>query len=290
MVKYTKAQKAAYAKKMKGRKKIGKKPLMKARQKVVEVKKRDSNEIALLNKNPDGTAGLHYPILAERATIVNNDAIFLFELPAWNRQSHGFQSYNCVGDSITMKWLDFRVQMSFPQHADAIVRPVRLYLCHGWLKKPIGATDNTTPTRPNVTQSAIRANLYAQLQEYFDEKTDFLMPRDLANSNIKIDGYKRVAPNRNAGIAAQCTGFPTTPDINRSIKFTINRKMFLTEGLAEATDYPSADHDTQNLYINNSWQPWVCLYSPDFVDFRNSAGSDVQMGVRYNSTLYFTDS
>lgn len=291
MPKYTAAQKRAYAARMRKKKngKIKKKPLVKARAALVEVKKRDATEIALKNINPDGTEGNHYPVHSLRHTIPNNDAVFVFDLPAWNRQSHGFEDHNCVGNSIFMKWLDFRVQFDFPTGTDAIVNPIRLYLVHGWLKKVIGATDNTTPNRGAVTQTAMRTNLYTQLAEYFDEKTDFLIPRDLGASNIKINGYKRIAPDRNQNIAGGA-GWYNPSYINRKIKFTLNRKMELTEGLAEATNYPAATHDTQNLYINNSWQPFVLLYSPDFNTMRNAAGADVSMGVRYNSTLYFTDS
>lgn len=292
MPKFTKAQKAAYAKRMNKKKRpIRKKPLMKARQQIVEVKKRDSYEIAQLNKNPDGTAGNHYPFYTTGLNeIVNNDALYIFELPAWYRNSHGFEGHNCVGDSITSKWLDFRVSMDFPLGSNVIVKPVRLYLVHGWIKLPVGSSDTTVPTKANMTQTEIRNHVYHQLTEYFDNKRDFLVPRDMSGSNIKILGYKRVAPNRDMGIGAQTTGFPSVPSINRKIKFTINRKIKLEQGTAELTNFPAATHDTQNLFVNNAWLPFVLLYNPDFENMKNSVGADVRMTVRYNSTHYFTDS
>lgn len=289
MPKYTAAQKRAYAKRNKN--KLKKKPLMKARQKIVEIKKRDSHDIAQMNKNPDGTAGNHYPLYTTGINqIVNNDALYIFDMPAWYRQSHGFEGHNCVGDSITMKWLDFRCQLAFPIGSDSITQPVRMYLVHGWIKDPVGSSPGTLPTTVNTTQTHIRNHVYAQLTQYFDQKKDFLVPRDLSASTIVIKGYKRVAPNRNAGIGAQTTGFPSIPTINRKIKFTINRKVNLVQGAAELTDYPTAAHDTQNLFVNNGWLPFVLLYNPDFANMKKSDGSDTRMTVRYNSTLYFTDS
>lgn len=273
----------------KGKKKINKKPLMKARQKIVEVKKRDSSEIAQLNKNPDGTAGNHYPLYTYGANaIVNNDGIYIFDLPAFYRQSHGFENRNCVGNSITGKWLDFRVSMNFPDGTDSIVNPINLFLVHGYVKQSLSHNETTVPTLKLTTQANLRSHIYAQLTEYFNDRADFLVPRDMSGSKLKILGYKRVAPNRNASITPVLS--QVVPTMNRRVKFTMNRKIRLDEGTAELTNFPDPKHDTQNLFPNVNYLPFVCLYNPNFAEMKDSSGTDRQMTVRYNSTFYFTDS
>ena len=272
----------------------------------VETKRRVHSEIAKLNSAVDGTPSTHYQQPITGLSVDNDDAYTLLDLASYYRNSNGFKDHNCIGDSIFSKYLKLKLTVQFPEGTNMVVNPVKVYLITGWVTQPPGWTDETTPTDVGATASNLRAHISQQLQEYFDDKEDYLRFMEKQTSNIKIEKWQSIAPNLNKAIAAvpgqidvetdpskppsiRTTG--AVPPINRSFTWKTMRKVHLTEGTAIATGNDAPNPDTQNLYPNhNNWLPFAIIYNRNFDRMRNANNEDTKMVVAWNDIHYYTDS
>lgn len=87
------------------------------------------------------------------------------------------------------------------------------------------------------------------------------------------------------------------PDVSARHNFRTMRKIPLTKGAD--TTFPV---DKQNMFPNNSWIPFACIYNPDFeaqaanyelidqADPSKGFSTIQAMQYRYNDAHYFTDS
>lgn len=275
----------------------------------VETKRRIHNEVAIMNSATDGTASANYQNPINGLTIPNNDAFTLLDLASYYRNSHGFEDHNVLGDALYSKYLKLKTQIRFPTGTSMLVNAVKVYLICGWVTQPAGFTNNTTPTDQGATAADLRAHISNQLQEYFDQRADFLHFREKQTSNIKIESWQRIAPDLNKATAAPPGQilFPEDPDkpdqdpairttgvvpiVNRSFTWKTMRKVHLTNGTDLPTGNNAPNPDTQNLYPNhNNWLPFALIYNPDFSSFRDTNNDDTNMVIYYNDIHYYTDS
>lgn len=277
-----------------------KKVMQKRRAPFVEGKRRVSSIINALNVNADGTYSANYPNAIGGLTIPNNDAVTILHMESWERMSHGFLEYNMIGDAVYSKLLKLKFQLRFPENTNQLVNPCKVYLICGWCTAPSNFTTSTTPTESAATRADLHTHMTHQLNEYFDERKDFLRFREKSTSNVKILSWKELKPPSRSIVAQPATVFNTNtglnqsvgapPMINRSFTWKINRKIHYSEGKALAAgDGVTLPHDTQNLYPNNSWLPFAIIYNPDFARMSNSAGVAQTMEVAFNDIHYYTD-
>lgn len=205
-----------------------------------------------------------------------------------------------------------------------IQQPTKLYLITGWvtqnwncpLTTELDVSSNPLPgQRPQrdlATQSQLRTYVANQLRPYFDDQYDKLEFRPRETTNIKIDKYQRIKPHHDSAIGTvphpvtqgfdeggQQVTFATgsVPQVNKSWSSKVNRKIFYTQG--ENTSFPV---DNQNLYPNDCWLPFACVYNPDYEEqVANTIAStnpelagrfdQVQMmRYRFNDCHYYSDS
>lgn len=221
---------------------------------IVETKQRVSSDVAQLNgfapQDPaDPVHSDNYAQPVNFRPIIPQDAFELIPLDSYYRNSHGFEEFNCIGNSIFSKFLKLKIQFRFPDNTNIslpvpqeeqpapgamyqvgnrmIEQPTKLYLICGWVTQswncPIeGSTTavpiaGTRPQRDSATQLQLQDYIKRQLEPYFDDSTDKLMFREKETSNIKVEKYVRIKPNLDHAIGTQAvpkhqqtSGFSTT--------------------------------------------------------------------------------
>lgn len=236
------SKKGAYKKNVKNQMSIRRAP-------IVETKQRVSSDIAQVNGFPPIEPGsaVHSDFYVQPVNfrpIVPTDAFEFIPLDSFYRNSHGFEDYNCMGNSLFSKYLKLKLQVRFPDNGlihlpvpDAeqpapgatyevgnkmIEEPTKLYLICGWVTQnwncPIEGATNAVPVagarpqRDSATQAQLKDYIKRQIEPYFDDSTDKLMFREKVTSNIKIDKYVRIKPDLSHAIGTQAV--PTTVEIH----------------------------------------------------------------------------
>ena len=107
-------------------------------------------------------------------------------------QSHDIEEYQMIGDSLTSKYLNLKMQFRFPQGTEIklptqltlvvnkmIEDPCRLYLVTGYVTKewglPLEPMNAANPlTSAQATQLNLQEYITSQLKPYFDDSFDKL--------------------------------------------------------------------------------------------------------------------
>lgn len=266
---------------------------------MVETKQRVHSDIATINGYPAGADNLVNPL--NWRTLVVDDAFTNVPLRSWQRNTHGFEEYNVVGNSLFSKFLNVKFQLRFPRGENLMLpnpdptkppyavpnrmiqHPTKVYLVCGWVTESMNyPLDNqpspSLPAQSSATQDALDAYITQQLKPFFDDDEDKLQFRPKTTTNIKIERYVNLAPKLNQAIATQASpkhdtfipdapGSPTyTQPAHGSIPDIMkswNSKTNRKIALTEGTE-TSFPVDKQNLYPNNSWVPFVVIYNPDY--------------------------
>lgn len=281
--------------------------MMLRRAPVVELKNRTHSDVALANghdiveKNDDEKE--NYDFLTQGDTqqplnwriVPNDNAFTLIPLTPFYRNQRGLEPYQILGDSLTSKWLNTKIEVRFPQgeifpkikgntttlYRNMMIQEnVKVYAIWGYVTHSINAPlTNVGGTRKALdewTQADILSFLQSEIEPYFDQSIDKLSFRPKETMNLRIEKYVRLKPNLSSTISTQATashgsGNSSTtiaqatgsvPNIMKTHNFTINRKVLYSEGYP--AEQQSGETDYQNLLPNNSFLPWCILYSPDF--------------------------
>jgi hypothetical protein len=226
-----------------------------------------------------------------------DDAFTGFHPVSFLQQRQGLGDDQMVGSSIYVKYIKQKMQFQFPlEPAQAL--PINLYLVHGWFKTPLNRTTRTPTTLAQTNSTNISDHMNERLLDYFNEKTDKLrfIPASVHN-DIKILGYRKVKPNRNASISIQQAmltsstegGDPgsvgSVPNVNMSCTWSVNRKVHYTKGV-ENTPTPA------QYFPNTSWLPFCVVYNPDFESYSANLTNPERGSVRIlsNNMTWYSDS
>ncbi len=279
---------------------------------VVETKQRTHSIIAGLNgyavnlRDPEGDPNAVQPFLTEGPAkqplnwrrILNDDAFTNIPLQSFNRNSRGLYDYQMIGDQLTSKWLNLRVEIRFPQgeiiYKDTtdpdptkwtttrnmmIQENYKLYMICGWVTAPLHApiVDDSGDRRvvSKITQADLSEHIVSQIKPYFDDNVDPLSFTPKQTTNIKIEKYVRIKPNLDNAIPTQAqpikfvngtspTHLPngSIPNVMRTHSFKPNRKIHYSYG--DQPEDPGSEVDYENNFPNNSWLPFCVLYAPQF--------------------------
>lgn len=287
-----------------------KKQMMIRRAALVETKQRTSSIIASLNghgvslmpenQDPNGTqlyltdGDAKQPL--NWRLVPNDDAFYNIPLDVFNRNQRGLEDYQMIGDTITAKWLNTRVEIKFPAGEIINTNPTagsdtsrnvmiqdnyKVYLIWGWVTAPLNApiADSSGDRKivSEVTQLDLNQHIVSQIKPYFDDNVDPLSFTPKQSTNFKIEKYIRVKPNLSEAIPTQAIPhhaggnssdplvIPPTgsiPNAQRNHNFTINRKIRYDKG------YPQEQGslvDYENNFPNSgTWYPVCILYCPQF--------------------------
>lgn len=247
-----------------------------------ETKIREAYEIAARNASVDPR---DFAVVDLGVATINYVSI---PVNPFYRMSMGIREDQAIGRSEYGKWLKCKYAVKFPTSATQITEPMRVYQVHGWLKAPLNFTATTTPTEGGATQADMATHLQHQLEQYFDAAQDKLsfLPKNL---NLKILSYKQLTTNRNKQLTG---GFPVSTFggidvVSSSCSWRIMRKIQRSVGTPSAPNDNSDTTDTQNLYPNHSWLPFLYLYTPDDGAV---VGVPNKLQIAHNSIYYYTDS
>lgn len=262
---------------------------------LVETKVREDYEVAARNLSTDPrlpvTVGLGQP------------GINWISIPVhcYNRISMGIREDQIVGRAEYGKYLKMKGLIRFPNDRDQITTPFELSVVHGWITQPLGATSSTSPSEAGMTGSDLTSHVNAQLSQYFDSQQDklsFISPATI--SGVKILRNKKVSmPRRNLLTPGPGSQFDDDdagglPDYYFTCSWRIMRKITRSIGSPGAANDNSDSTDTQNLYPNRNWIPFVYLYTPTptlTTGFVAAGAADAKkISVGYNSAYWFTDS
>ena len=227
-----------------------------------------------------------------------DDAFTGFHPVSFLQMRQGLADDNMIGSSIYVRYIKQKIQFQFPL-LPAQQLPINLYLVHGWFKTPLNRTTRTTITAVETNQININDHINERLLDYFNEKVDKLrfIPKS-ENNDIKILGYRKVKPNRNASIGvpnalitnSTADGEPvqvgSVPNVNMSMTWAVNRKVHYTAGVGLES------MNSQRMFPNESWLPFTVVYNPDFESFSANATNPERGNIRIlsNNMTWYSDS
>lgn len=272
---------------------------------LVETKQRVHSDVAQINGYPSGAPQ------SDHVNAVNplnwrvlppDDAFTNIPLRSWTRISHGFGENQVIGNNLFSKYLNFKLEVKFPDGSDVSVpsvktpgtfvnvpnkiiqKPTKVYLVCGWITESLNypLSSDVSPSLPaqaDADGEAIANYITQQLKPFFDDDEDKLQFRPKQTTNIKIEKYVKIAPNLDAAIASQVQpnkvwtteGQPGYPDykIEHSGSVPNVYRSWSTKTnrklpLTEGTDVSVYPVDKQNLFPNNSWIPFAVIYNPNY--------------------------
>ena len=272
-----------------------KKNFSKRRAPLVETKVREDYEIAARNSAADPRTPVSTGLGQPGINWVSISPL------SFNRMSMGIREDQATGRAEYGKYLKMKGVISFPKNRDQITTPFQMEIVHGWITQTIGATAVSTPTEANFTASDLNAHVNGQLQQYFDsnqDKLSFISPATL--SGVKILSRRKIKMPK-ANILGPPPGSQFDDDDAGGLPnyyFTLNwkvmRKVTRSLGTPPAANDNSDDTDTQNLYPNRNWLPFVYIYTPTptlSTGFIAAGATDAKkIHIGYNSAYWYTDS
>lgn len=203
------------------------------------------------------------------------------------------------GKDIFIRYWKLKYKFDFPQGEDSIRSPMRVQLIHGFCTNPTQYTPYTTPKDSTVTAAEYTSHVLQQIEDSWNSPDDMLEFRVKNKSNIRILGKTWIRPDRTARIGlpqqySWATSVPGgeleggPPDVTGTLTWPMNRKMRF--------EYTSnGDGDSMN-YNNQSWIPFVIIYSPDFDSVYNPDDTegyvvpeDRRIQFAHNSCCWYQD-
>jgi hypothetical protein len=257
-----------------------------ARRPFVECKSRTHEEIASeINNATEMIDPTDFNIIPNDTGGSTPVAQTVVQLPVWSycNMTQGLGESEMIGLQCYSKYLKAKLQFKLPDGAEAITHQCDMYLVHGFVKAPYGATSFTTPTAPLTTRADYKAYIKNHIKDFFDQREDKLRFIPRQNTNLQILGYKRIKNNRNTnlGVGHYGTAQGTFPMINMSCYWPMKKKTYYTPGKDQS-------NNLQFLYPNTTKIPFMCVYNPTAAQFQ--AGTQYCVKVAYNDSHWFTDS
>lgn len=244
--------------------------------------------------------------IENRDAAANPEELTIFPIHAYMNMNKGLEGSDMIGQKIYSRYLKAKVEIELPSGTNPIRHPCDIYLIHGWITQPLGKTLHTTPTNLQVTRSDVQNHILANLQQYFNQREDKLIPVPKVTSNIKFEGYRKIKPKMNAQLGVQplalSTGVNNTqtyqgamPLINMNCSWRTKRKVQYSLGATS-----SSVNNLEHNYVNYGWIPFLAVYNPTAGTFLDTnvyppanpggAAVDPKLKIRYNTTHYFQDS
>lgn len=248
-----------------------------------------------------------FPFTIEnRDAAANANELTIFPIYAYMNMNKGLEGSDMVGSSIYSRYLKAKVEIELPSGTNPIRHPCDVYLIHGWVTQPLGATLHTTPTIGQMTRANIESHILENLQQYFNQRADKLVPVPKKTSNVVFEGYRKIKPKLNARLGVQpmalSTGVNNTqtyqgamPIVNMNCSWKTKRKVHYSLGTTSG-----AVNNLEHNFPNYGWIPFMAVFNPTagtFIDNTvyppaNPGGpaNDPKIKIRYNTTHYFQDS
>lgn len=221
-------------------------------------------------------------------------------------QQQGNEESQMIGSALFSKYYSMKVKLNFPTE-HPITENFRAMLVWGWRTAPL-AYPNTlpvgspagTPTRLTVSKGQINNEITASVADGFNQNVDQMNFRDKEKTIYKVVGKKWVKPDRRhqIGVAQGASAYidpdddkvkiantGSLPPWTHQITFKPMRKVKYTQ--------TSGSGDDDFMYPNESWVPWVGLYTPNLGSYYEDGGvvpDDAKITFSTNCCHWYTDS
>lgn len=206
----------------------------------------------------------------------------------------------CRGRDIFSKMTATKLRFDFPEDQwsikDNYTPPM---VIHGWIKKTMFKTSDTTPTPTNVKIADFNNLINHTLENQFDEANDKLDFRDRRPTEYVILGKKQIQPNRNKSITmpplVRTDADPDVvegglPPVFHTCKWNVNRKIGLQETKSWYANFADG-MSPPRFYPADCWIPFIVVFNPSFAkQIEDATNQNGQILVSYNSVHYYTDS
>lgn len=274
--------------------------MVRRRNPMVENKTRNSEQLALKVPTLTPTAE-SFDTVNQPRMLSNVTSYTQIPLPAITYMTRGMEDSDMIGNSIFAKYLNLKVEFTFPKHTNAVNTPAELYLVHGFIKNNPTRNSRTIPDVGDFTwqgglddDSSLQVFINTRVAEYFDERADKLRFLEKDASELKILGKRKITPNLTKqwslplmmdGYTGQSEG--SVPMVNKTCNWPLMRKFHYDKG----TNPAGTGEDADFYYINgsNQWIPFACVFSPHYADYGQSDTLNIP-SIRSNQQLYYTDS
>lgn len=225
--------------------------------------------------------------------------------------SQGLSQAQHIGQNVTVKHLNQKIQVRFPQHSMAGPGagsnmkvphiPQKYNLYWGWIPAPRNLTGLSTPPVNAETIQSLDAYVNNRLKDYFNDRKDRLRFIPKKDSTLRITGSKVVRPDLRYQSTAplndrDAAGLKYTagsiPDWYGEItwKMPNGGKKLWFEQTGNMTGTPG---DMIGMFPNFSWLPFCCLVNWNHSELVDAHGADTihyVPAISSNDIVYFTDS
>ncbi|AXQ66105.1 MAG: putative capsid protein [Cressdnaviricota sp.] len=241
-----------------------------------------------------------------------NPATYFSSFPCHSfiKNEQGLDEDQMIGTSIFSKYYSMKVKLNFPTEYP-IVDNFRAQLIWGWVTSPLAYTNNvndsaTDPSRSTVKLEEIDREIVYRTEDGFNQAADQMNFRDKEKRIYKVVGKKWVKPDRRNQIGQtqgaigyidpdddklkiENTG--SLPPWTHQITFTPMRKIKMTHSSDMVP--PTGAAPSPFFYPNESWIPFVGLYTPNLGSYYEDGGvvpDSAKLSFQTNDCHWFTDS
>lgn len=291
---YNKAQKANF---------------MRKRAAVVETKRKTREELRS-NLFWSGTGPSATTTFADRMAFgIADEEIVHINPQTFYWWSQGLDQAQHIGQSVTVKHLNQKVQVRFPQHgmqtSEASPRnlvvpnlPMKYTLIWGWIPAPRSLTGSTSPPIYTETVASLDSYVNNRVKEYFDTRKDKLRFIPKKDSTIRIIGkkeirpdlrYQSTAPLIDRDAAGDKYTHGTIPDWYGEITWKFpggGRKLWLEQ----AVNMNGSTGEMIGMFPNYSWLPFCCVVNWNHSELGATNRILQCPAISSNDIVYFTDS
>lgn len=296
-------KKGAYKKKQK-------KNFMNKRAAVVETKRKTYEDLRAANYFV-GTGNVFTALRDRFPFHVEDTEINHINPTSYYWWSQGLSQTQHIGQSVTVKHLNQKIQVRFPQpHMQVDMGgtltpqkipflPQKYTLYWGWVPAPRMLTGNTTPASNVETIASLDSHVNNRVKDYFNERKDKLRFIPKRDSTIQIIGKKRINPDLRYQSTAPAvseandtkTAHGTIPDWYGEISWKMpngGKKLWL-----EQSGNLTGAADLIGMYPNYSWLPFSIIVNWNHSETKTQFPTTTLLympGVSCNDIVYFTDS
>jgi len=280
-----------------------KKNFMRKRSAVVETKRKTLEE--LRQANYFAGTGTN-PIADHTAFTAHNTEHVHMNPLTYYLWSQGLGQDQHIGQSVTCKFLNMKIQCRFPQPSMNVAGsaqiipsiPQHYELIWGWVPAPYQFTGTTTPAANTADLTQLKEHVNHRVNDYFNSRKDFLRYISKKDSTIRISGRRKVRPDMRfqstappsaPGVATNPTG--TIPDFHTEIKWKMpggGKKLWL-----EQTGNLDGGNKLIAMYPNYSWLPFCVFVNWNHDELAATHPTNTILycpSLAWNDIIYYTDS
>lgn len=222
--------------------------------------------------------------------------------------SQGLDQAQHIGQCITVKHLNQKIQVRFPQHgmqtAESSPRnlivpqlPMKYTLYWGWIPAPRQLTGHSIPTIQTETVQSLDAYVNARIKDFFNDRKDRLRFIPKKDSSLRIIGsksvkpdlrYQSTAPLIDRDAAGDKYTHGTIPDWYGEIEWKFpggGKKVWLEQ----AVNMNGSSGHMIGMFPNYSWLPFCCLVNWNHSELGATNRILQCPAVSSNDICYFTD-